>query len=61
MTGVGGVGKTRLAVRLAWNLVDEFRDGVWLVDLGPLSEPDLVGPTIATKPVRDTKPKIAQC
>lgn len=48
LTGAGGVGKTRLAVRLASGLVDEFRDGVWLVDLAPLSAPDLIAQTIAT-------------
>ena len=48
LTGAGGVGKTRLAVRLAWDLVNEFPDGVWLVDLAPLSAPDLVAQTIAT-------------
>ncbi|MEP7304448.1 MAG: winged helix-turn-helix domain-containing protein [Acidobacteriota bacterium] len=48
LTGAGGVGKTRLALRLARGLVDEFADGVWLVDLAPLSVPDLVAQTIAT-------------
>jgi len=48
LTGAGGVGKTRLAVRLAFGLVDKFRDGVWLVDLAPLSAPDLIAQTIAT-------------
>jgi predicted ATPase/DNA-binding winged helix-turn-helix (wHTH) protein len=48
LTGAGGVGKTRLAVRLASKLVAEFRDGVWLVDLAPLSAPDLIVQTIAT-------------
>ena len=48
LTGAGGVGKTRLAVRLACGLVNEFPDGVWLVDLAPLSAPDLVAQTIAT-------------
>src|SRR5881296_3876061 len=48
MTGAGGVGKTRLALRLAWDLVNQFPDGVWLVDLAPLSAPDLVAQTIAT-------------
>ena len=48
LTGAGGVGKTRLAVRLASDLVKEFPDGVWLVDLAPLSVPDLVAQTIAT-------------
>jgi predicted ATPase len=35
-------------MRLAAGLVDRFSDGVWLVDLGPLSAPDLVAQTIAT-------------
>ena len=35
MTGAGGAGKTRLAVRLASQVVNDFPDGVWLVDLGP--------------------------
>jgi non-specific serine/threonine protein kinase len=48
LTGAGGVGKTRLAIRLARDLLNEFSDGVWLVDLGPLSAPDLVAQTIAT-------------
>ena len=48
LTGAGGVGKTRLAVRLASGLENEFPDGVWLVDLAPLSVPDLVAETIAT-------------
>ena len=47
LTGAGGVGKTRLAVRLAAGVVDDFRDGVWLVDLAPLSAPDLLAQTIA--------------
>jgi predicted ATPase len=41
-TGTGGCGKTRLAVELASSLLDVFPDGVWLVELSPLSDPDLV-------------------
>src|SRR5712692_3774729 len=48
LTGAGGIGKTRLAVRLARGLVNDFPDGVWLVDLAPLLVPDLVAQTIAT-------------
>jgi len=36
LTGPGGVGKTRLALAAARELVDEFTDGVWLVELGAL-------------------------
>lgn len=48
LTGAGGVGKTRLAVRLAVSLLDRFPDGVWLADFAPLSGPDLMAQTIAT-------------
>ncbi|HEU5088473.1 MAG TPA: AAA family ATPase, partial [Roseiflexaceae bacterium] len=39
LTGPGGTGKTRLALEAAHLLVDAFPDGVWLVNLAPLSEP----------------------
>ena len=48
LTGAGGAGKTRLAMRLASGLVNEFSGGVWLVDLAPLSTPDLLAQTVAT-------------
>jgi hypothetical protein len=48
LTGAGGVGKTRQALRLARDLLNDFSDGVWLVDLAPLSVPELVAQTIAT-------------
>jgi predicted ATPase/DNA-binding CsgD family transcriptional regulator len=52
LTGIGGVGKTRLATEAGIRLVqssdaDSFPDGVWLVELAALSEPTLVGQTIA--------------
>ena len=43
----GGVGKTRLAVRLASELVNQFADGVWLVDLASLTASNLIAQTIA--------------
>lgn len=42
VTGAGGVGKTRLAVEVATRHPNEFGDGVWYVDLAPITEPDLV-------------------
>jgi len=42
LTGAGGVGKTRLAVRLGAELLDGSGDGVWFVDLAPLSSAGLV-------------------
>src|SRR4051794_4250012 len=47
VTGVGGVGKTRLALRVAARLRPEFPDGVWPVQLSPLQDPELLGHTIA--------------
>jgi predicted ATPase len=48
LTGVGGVGKTRLAVQVAAELVGDFPDGVWLVELGPVGDPAAVADALAT-------------
>jgi predicted ATPase/DNA-binding CsgD family transcriptional regulator len=47
LIGVGGVGKTRLALKVAITLVENFADGVYFVPLAPISDPELVIPTIA--------------
>src|SRR3989442_1657755 len=47
LTGTAGVGKTRLALEIARDLVHDFADGVHLVSLAPISDPALVVPTIA--------------
>jgi hypothetical protein len=47
LIGPGGTGKTRLALQVAAELLDDFPDGVWFVDLAPIGDPTLVGATIA--------------
>src|SRR5579872_3716207 len=47
ITGAGGVGKSRLALHVAGKAVERFRDGVWLVELAPLSDPALVPRAVA--------------
>jgi non-specific serine/threonine protein kinase len=48
LTGAGGCGKTRLALQVAAELLNQFADGVWVVDLSPLSEHGLIPQTVAT-------------
>jgi predicted ATPase/class 3 adenylate cyclase/DNA-binding CsgD family transcriptional regulator len=47
LTGAGGAGKTRLAVQIAGQLADEFSEGIWYVDLAPITDPELVPTTAA--------------
>jgi len=47
LTGPGGTGKTRLALQTAAELLEEFDDGVFFVNLAPISDPSLVATTIA--------------
>ena len=48
LTGPGGTGKTRLALQLALDVQDQFRDGVCWVSLAPIADPNLVVATIAS-------------
>jgi predicted ATPase/DNA-binding CsgD family transcriptional regulator len=51
LTGLGGIGKTRLAIQVAFELIEDsrdlFPDGVYFVSLAPLVDPDSIIPTIA--------------
>jgi DNA-binding winged helix-turn-helix (wHTH) protein len=46
LTGAGGVGKTRLAIEAGRSLLDRYPDGVWLAELAPLNNAQLVTSTI---------------
>ncbi len=48
LLGMGGLGKSRLSVQLGAELLDDFADGVWLVELAPLSDPRLVPQAVAS-------------
>jgi predicted ATPase len=47
LTGVGGVGKTRLALEVAGQLADEFPDGVWFFELAAVTDPAAVPDAVA--------------
>ncbi|MFN2177642.1 MAG: AfsR/SARP family transcriptional regulator, partial [Anaerolineales bacterium] len=45
--GHGGIGKTRLAIEVSRAVLERFPDGIWLVDLAPLSDPEKVAQSAA--------------
>lgn len=47
LTGAGGNGKTRLSIKAAGELSDSFEDGIWFIELAPVSDPALVLETVA--------------
>lgn len=47
LTGPGGTGKTRLGIQVGINLLDDFPDGVFVVELAPINDPSLVASTVA--------------
>src|SRR5438105_4126049 len=48
LAGAGGIGKTRLSLEVARRLLPQFADGVWAIELAPLSDPELVPVALAT-------------
>ena len=48
LSGVGGVGKTRLAVHVAEELAPDFDDGVWLIELAPVGDPAALAEVVAS-------------
>lgn len=47
LVGSGGVGKTRLSLQVAADVLDSYPDGVWFADLAPITDPELVSSVIA--------------
>ena len=47
LVGAGGMGKTRFSLEVASTLLDRFKDGVWFIELAPVSDPALVIRTVA--------------
>jgi len=48
LTGPGGCGKTRLSLQVAADLLESYPEGVWLVEMAPLGDPDLVPQAVAS-------------
>ena len=48
LVGAGGIGKTRLGFEVARHLLPRFANGIWAIELAPLSDPELVPVTVAT-------------
>jgi transcriptional regulator with XRE-family HTH domain len=57
LTGVGGCGKTRLAIEAARAMLSKYPDGIWLVELGPLSDSTLVAHEVGASPGGPRKPR----
>jgi len=48
LVGTGGVGKTRLSLQVGADVLDQYEDGVWFVELAPILDPDLIPGVMAT-------------
>jgi non-specific serine/threonine protein kinase len=48
LTGTGGCGKTRLALEVASEILADYRDGIWLVELAPLLDPSIIPHAVAS-------------
>ena len=48
LLGMGGIGKSRLSVQLGAEVMEDYSDGVWLIELAPLSDPQLVAQAVAS-------------
>ena len=48
LTGSGGTGKTRLSLQVATEVLDRFKDGIWFIELAPITDAELVPKTVAS-------------
>lgn len=61
LTGPGGAGKTRTAIEVGFRLAGTYADGVWLVELASIEDPDLIGEALCGVlglPVADNRPAV---
>ena len=47
LLGPGGTGKTRLMLQVAEEIIEDYPDGIWLVELAPLTDPELIPERVA--------------
>jgi predicted ATPase/class 3 adenylate cyclase len=59
LVGPGGMGKTRLALAVAASAIERFGDGVWFIELAPLSDPEAVPTAVATTVGFQARPGIS--
>jgi predicted ATPase len=48
LTGSGGVGKTRISLKVGGQVLEQYPDGVWLAELAPLNDPERLAQTVAS-------------
>jgi predicted ATPase len=61
LVGGGGLGKTRLSLQVAADVIDSYLDGVWLVELAGLSDPQLVPQAVASVAGASRKRQVGRC
>jgi len=60
LLGMGGLGKARLSLQIAADVMEAYPDGVWFVDLAPITDPSLVASEAAQVPGRARRARTAR-